>query len=259
MMRENTGRVGRWALLGASFDLLGRQTIAAFAAAEFVDGGLQVGFAEVGPQRRRENHLGIRALHEHEIAPSPIIQFQEWFSEALQAQLPDANAFNLATVAANGRPSSRIVLLRNFDTDGFVFYTNYESQKSQELISNPFVAMNFFWPELEKQIRIEGTVAKISEQQSAAYFQSRPRESQIGAWASPQSKEIKSKAALAEIVFELTEKFKNEAIQKPPFWGGFCIVPYKFEFWQGRPGRLHDRLVYTNDATENWSIKRLAP
>jgi pyridoxamine 5'-phosphate oxidase len=197
-------------------------------------------------------------LHEHEVTEDPFLQFQNWFSMALQAQLPDANAFNLATVA-NGKPSSRIVLLRNFDKDGFVFYTNYESKKGQELIANPFTAMNFFWPELEKQIRIEGIAAKVSEAQSEAYFQSRPRESQIGAWSSPQSRELQSKAQLADLVLNFSEKFKNETIQKPPFWGGFCIVPTQFEFWQGRPGRLHDRLVYTNDGTGKWSITRLAP
>lgn len=198
-------------------------------------------------------------LHEDKAAPSPFAQFQEWFSEALNAKLPDANAFNLATVSDKGRPSSRIVLLRNFDEEGFVFYTNYESQKGKELLNNPYAAMNFFWPELEKQTRIEGVATRISEQQSAAYFQSRPRESQIGAWASPQSRELKNRASLAEMVLDISDKFKDKTIQKPPFWGGFCIVPTQFEFWQGRPGRLHDRLVYTNKATENWSIKRLAP
>jgi pyridoxamine 5'-phosphate oxidase len=198
-------------------------------------------------------------LHEHEVPSDPFLQFQDWFSIALEAKLPDANAFNLATVAENGKPSSRIVLLRNFDKDGFVFYTNYESQKGLELIANPFAAMNFFWPELEKQIRIEGTAAKISEQQSEIYFQSRPRESQIGAWSSPQSRELKNKAQLAEMVLGFAEKFKHAPIQKPPFWGGFCVVPVQFEFWQGRPGRLHDRLVYTENGTGNWTIKRLAP
>ena len=198
-------------------------------------------------------------LHENEVSPSPFLQFQEWFAVALAAKFPDANAFNLATVGADGKPSSRIVLLRNFDEEGFVFYTNYESQKGQELLANPFAAMNFFWPELEKQIRIEGKVVKVSEEQSEAYFQSRPRESQIGAWASPQSKALINRAQLAKVVIDLTDQYKDKTIQKPPFWGGFCIVPTKFEFWQGRPGRLHDRLEYTNNATGNWSISRLAP
>jgi pyridoxamine 5'-phosphate oxidase len=198
-------------------------------------------------------------LLEQTASTSPIEQFHHWFEQALKTELPDANAFSLATISNEGYPSSRIVLLRNFDADGFIFYTNYESQKGLEIQANPRVAMNFFWPELEKQIRIEGLATKVSEEISKAYFESRPRESQIGAWASKQSSLLKSRQELSEKFSKLSEKYKDQALQKPPFWGGFIIAPIKFEFWQGRPNRLHDRLTYTLEKDGNWIINRIAP
>lgn len=199
-------------------------------------------------------------LSEGSILANPIQQFQHWFEEAVISKLPDPNAFTLSTVSPEGKPSSRIVLLRGFDETGFVFYTNYESHKGRELQSNPWASINFFWPELEKQIRIEGEATKVSEKQSEDYFNSRPRESQIGAWASDQSVEISNRKELIKKTIELEEKFKDKNIPRPPHWGGFCIRPVRFEFWQGRPNRLHDRIIYELTASgKKWQIKRIAP
>ncbi|MDO1444689.1 pyridoxamine 5'-phosphate oxidase [Rhodocytophaga aerolata] len=193
-------------------------------------------------------------------APEPFTQFQQWLAEALEAKVPEPNAMHLATVSANGRPSGRIVLLKGLTEKGFVFFTNYQSRKGQELASNQWASLTFFWPELERQVRIEGSTELISAQQSDAYFHSRPRGSQIGAWASPQSQQIPGRQVLEENTTRLKEEFGQEQlIPRPPHWGGYCIVPDSIEFWQGRPSRLHDRIVYTKTAENTWQKHRLAP
>ena len=189
----------------------------------------------------------------------PIIQFNKWFTEASASKVPEPNAMNLATASRDGLPSSRIVLLKGVENGCFIFYSNYQSSKGKELEENPACALNFFWPELERQVRIEGVAERISEEKSTAYFHSRPRESQIGAWASPQSLPIADRSILEKRVKEIEERFKNQTVlPKPKQWGGFQVEPLMIEFWQGRPSRLHDRILYTKDGTE-WTISRLAP
>ncbi|MBK8968088.1 MAG: pyridoxamine 5'-phosphate oxidase [Lewinellaceae bacterium] len=191
--------------------------------------------------------------------PDPIAQFDHWFSEAMNSALPEPNAMTLATATPDGKPSARIVLLKSFDHQGFVFYTNYESQKGQELDNNPQAALLFCWLELERQVRIEGSVERVTPAESKAYFQSRPRESQIGAWASPQSRVIEGRFVLEEKVQELATTFKHDAVLPlPAFWGGYRVRPDVVEFWQGRESRLHDRIRYTREKI-GWTIERLAP
>ncbi len=193
------------------------------------------------------------------VTPSPIVQFEKWFSEAMEAKLPEPNAMNIATVSANGKPSSRMVLLKGIENNQFLFYSNYQSLKGRELEENPACALNFFWPELERQVRIEGLAERVSEEKSTAYFQSRPRGSQIGAWASPQSSVIADRTLIEKRAKDLEEKFKNSPhLPKPKQWGGFSVEPFMIEFWQGRQSRLHDRIVYTKDKS-GWKISRLAP
>ncbi len=193
-------------------------------------------------------------LLEETLHASPFEQFQIWLQQAISAQLPEPTAMNLATVQ-NGRPSSRIVLLKGFDSMGMVFFTNYLSKKGQSLSENPHACLNFFWPELERQVRIEGIVARTSEQESALYFASRPALSRMSAVASPQSQKVADRAAL-EAFFEAS---KGEENLKPAHWGGFRLTPNYFEFWQGRPNRLHDRLIYELSQANTWQIARLAP
>lgn len=189
----------------------------------------------------------------------PIVQFRKWFDEVLAAGLPEPNALTLSTVSVNGMPSARIVLLKGVDDGKFVFYTNYQSQKGKELEANPACALTFFWAGLERQVRIEGMAARASLQTSETYFQSRPRESQIGAWASPQSSVIASREILEARVHQLQEKFAGQnKLPKPSQWGGFEVDPLRIEFWQGRPNRLHDRIVFTK-VDSQWQIHRLAP
>jgi pyridoxamine 5'-phosphate oxidase len=206
----------------------------------------------------RKNYTKSELLIEN-VDQDPIKQFDQWFNEAIESQVPEPNAMTLSTITAAGRPTSRIVLLKGIDQNKFLFFTNYQSSKGKELEQNPACALNFFWPELERQVRIEGIAERIEEIASTAYFQSRPRGSQIGAWASPQSSVIKDRETLEKRVAELEEKYKDaEVLPKPNQWGGFAVEAFQIEFWQGRSNRLHDRLVYIlHDGA--WQISRLAP
>lgn len=194
-----------------------------------------------------------------ELQSDPVKQFEIWFAQAREAGIEDANALSLATATADGFPSVRTVLLKLFDADGFVFYTNYNSRKATEIKSNPKAAMLFPWLPLNRQVRIEGRIEKISNVESFKYFTSRPRGSQIGAWCSDQSEVIESRSFLEQKYREAAEKFKQGSIPLPSFWGGYRIVPNCFEFWQGRENRLHDRLSYRRTSGGEWEISRLAP
>ena len=195
-------------------------------------------------------------LNVKDLTEEPITLFQQWLSQAI-AYSNDANAFVLSTVNSNGVPSSRVLLLRDATKKGFSFFTNYSSRKSQEIEVNPNVCMNFFWPEMERQVRINGSIIRLSEQESDDYFSSRPYESRIGAWCSPQSQVIESREVLENKIQELKKKYPNE-VPRPENWGGYTIVPNEIEFWQGRASRLHDRFLYNKEG-ENWTINRLAP
>jgi pyridoxamine 5'-phosphate oxidase len=197
-------------------------------------------------------------LLETDIAANPFDQFQHWFEQAVAANLTEPNAMTLATVTAAGKPSARIVLLKGFDDRGFVFYTNYNSQKGVELQTNPYAALVFLWHDLERQIRIEGKIELVSEAESTAYFHSRPVSSQLGAWASEQSNTIVDRAVLEDRLYQLEQEYLDRAIPKPPHWGGIRVIPQEIEFWQGRPSRLHDRLRYQL-VDGIWQIARLAP
>jgi len=198
-------------------------------------------------------------LDERSVERDPIKQFKVWFDSAVAAKLPLPEAMSLATVTRDGKPTSRMVLLKSFDHDGFVFYTNYLSAKAKDLETNPNVALTFFWPQLEKQVRIEGKVTKTSADESRSYFEVRPRESQIGAWASAQSEVISGRDELEKRQAELEETYRDQPVPWPEHWGGYRLKPDKIEFWKGRVGRLHDRIVYERQSDGSWSIKRLAP
>lgn len=187
---------------------------------------------------------------------NPFFQFKKWFAEA--ADLHEPNAMVISTATADGRPSSRVVLLRGFDENGFVFFTNYDSRKGSEIAGNPHVSLLFYWAELEKQIRIEGVIEKAPAETSDEYFASRPRESRIGAIASPQSSVLKDRAELEHKFAELSEELRDQEVTRPANWGGYVVKPEVFEFWQGRNSRLHDRLRYTKE-NDGWKIERLAP
>ncbi|MEA5510072.1 pyridoxamine 5'-phosphate oxidase [Crocosphaera sp. UHCC 0190] len=189
----------------------------------------------------------------------PFKQFEKWFQQACQAELPEPNAMSLATVSAQGEPSIRTVLLKYFDEKGFVFFTNYESRKAQQIAENPQVALLFLWLPLERQVKIQGTATKISTAESLSYFTTRPRGSQLGAWCSAQSSVITSRQLLEMKFEEIKNKFQQGEIPLPSFWGGYRITPRRFEFWQGRPNRLHDRFSYTSGDDRTWEIHRLAP
>jgi pyridoxamine 5'-phosphate oxidase len=198
-------------------------------------------------------------LNEHEIDRDPIRQFQRWFEEAIAAKLPMPDATSLATVTPDGRPTARMVLLKQVDAEGFVFFTNYNSNKAKQLDINPYAALVFYWPQFERQVRVEGKVSKTPAEESSAYFQTRPRESQIGAWASPQSEVISAREVLEQRAHELAEQYCDRDIDCPAHWGGFRLRPDRIEFWKGRVGRLHDRILYELQPDETWTIKRLAP
>lgn len=200
----------------------------------------------------------LRSLLESDVDADPIKQFQHWWNDAVKSNVEEVNAMTLATVDSKGKPSARIVLLKGINNNGFIFFTNYESKKGTHLTENPNTALVFFWKELERQVRIEGTVKKISEKESDEYFVVRPEQSRIGAWSSPQSKVIKNRTYLEDMFEKYTKQFSDGAIIRPPHWGGYIVQPSLIEFWQGRPNRLHDRLQYTL-YDNKWIIERLAP
>lgn len=201
----------------------------------------------------------MHVLLEGHVNENPFKQFERWLEEARLTGDRDYNAMTLATVDHDGFPDQRIVLLRHFDEGGVVFYTNYNSAKGKEIERNPKVGLNFFWKELERQVRMRGVARKLTPKQSDAYFATRPRESQIGAWASEQSTVIKSREELDRRIAEIEERFKNKEVTRPSYWGGYMVFPISFEFWQGRPGRLHDRIRYCCTADGEWFTERLAP
>lgn len=201
----------------------------------------------------------LQGLRETDIDLNPFQQFQKWFDQAIAAQLPEPNAMTLATATQEGKPSARMVLLKNFDERGFVFYTNHKSHKGQELANNPHAALVFWWAELERQVRIEGCVEKVSDQESDEYFHSRPFSSRLGAWTSEQSQVISSREILELRLQELKTEYENKEVQRPPHWGGYRVIPTGIEFWQGRPSRLHDRLHYRQLDDGSWGVERLSP
>ena len=210
---------------------------------------------------RRE--YGDHGLDVPDLEPDPITMFRRWMDDTVASGLHEPNAMVVSTVSADGRPSSRMVLLKGVDDRGFVFFTNYESRKAAEIAANPHVSLLFPWHDLQRQVRVEGAASKVSAEESEAYFASRPRESQLGAWASPQSRVVASRSALDERYGGVLAQFAElDEVPVPPHWGGFRVAPYAVEFWQGRKGRMHDRLVYRrveDDPHAPWTVDRLAP
>jgi pyridoxamine 5'-phosphate oxidase len=200
----------------------------------------------------------LQSLSESDVKQDPIEQFGKWWDEAIASSIDEVNAMTLSTVTAEGKPSARIVLLKGFDERGFVFFTNYESNKGAQLTANPFASLVFFWKELERQVRIEGICEKVSEQESDDYFHSRPIGSQLGACASPQSRVIESRRVIENNLEKLQDQYRDMEIPRPAHWGGYRVVPQAIEFWQGRSSRLHDRIKYTKE-NQSWKIVRLAP
>lgn len=200
----------------------------------------------------------LKELDEKDVNMNPIKQFNEWFNEAVKGDVDEVNAMCLSTVDENHKPHSRIVLLKGVDENGFTFFTNYKSHKGLQLLQNPNVSLVFFWKELERQVRIEGVADKLSAEESDAYFLSRPVESRIGAWASPQSTVVRDRSTLDNLYTEKKNLFSNQEVIRPEHWGGFRITPASIEFWQGRASRLHDRILYSLE-NDYWKIERLAP
>ena len=205
----------------------------------------------------RQNYT-FAGIAEADTDPNPYKQFATWFEQAVSAELPEPNAMTLATATADGKPSARMVLLKDYSERGFVFYTNYNSLKGRQLSANPWAALVFWWAELERQVRIEGHVEKLSPQESDSYFHSRPWGSQLGAWVSEQSQIISSREVLDQRLEQLKTQYADKEIPRPPHWGGFRVIPSLIEFWQGRPSRLHDRLCYRFE-DGNWTRERLSP
>ena len=210
------------------------------------------------PTAARYDH-GAGGLHRRDLDPDPIKQFGSWFTAAIELGIRDVNAMSLATAGSNAKPSVRIVLLKGFDHDGFVFFTNYESEKGRQLEANPHAALGFYWIEMDRQIRINGSVKRTPREESERYFHSRPPGSQLSAWASRQSEVVDARRVLDARMAEMTERFADKPIPLPPHWGGYRLEPATIEFWQGRANRLHDRFRYTRQTDGSWTIDRLAP
>ena len=210
------------------------------------------------PAASRYEHIG-KGLRRSDLNPDPIKQFANWFTTAIETGIRDVNAMSLATAGQDAKPSVRIVLLKRFDEDGFVFFTNYESEKGKQLEANPYAALGFYWIELDRQIRISGKVDKTSREESQTYFHSRPVGSQLSAWASRQSAVLDGRRVLDARMEEMNERFADKRVPLPPHWGGYRLKPDNMEFWQGRSNRLHDRFRYTRQSDGSWLIERLAP
>ena len=210
------------------------------------------------PAASRYEHIG-KGLRRSDLNPDPIKQFANWFTTAIETGIGDVNAMSLATAGQDAKPSVRIVLLKSFDEDGFVFFTNYESEKGKQLEANPYAALGFYWIELDRQIRISGKVDKTSRKESQTYFRSRPVGSQLSAWASRQSAVLDGRRVLDARMEEMNERFADKRVPLPPHWGGYRLKPDNMEFWQGRSNRLHDRFRYTRQSDGSWLIERLAP
>jgi len=210
------------------------------------------------PAASRYEHIG-KGLRRSDLNPDPIKQFANWFTTAIETGIRDVNAMSLATAGQDAKPSVRIVLLKSFDEDGFVFFTNYESDKGKQLEANPYAALGFYWIELDRQIRISGKVDKTSRKESETYFHSRPVGSQLSAWASRQSAVLDGRRVLDARMEEMNERFADKRVPLPPHWGGYRLKPDNMEFWQGRSNRLHDRFRYTRQSDGSWLIERLAP
>lgn len=198
------------------------------------------------------------SLSEGDVELDPFLQFTRWWKEATASDILEVNAMTLATCSKAGVPSARTVLLKDYDRQGFVFFSNYQSRKAKDIEENPHATLLFFWKELERQVRIEGSIVKVDGAESDQYFHSRPEGSRIGAWASPQSSVISSRDVIEENAKHYTSKFGSASIPRPPHWGGYRVIPVHIEFWQGRPSRLHDRILYSHEGN-NWLISRLAP